>query len=239
LQDNKLKLLSYKLQVFLSYTSFNRKRKRKREKEKKKKRMLDTLYAILSSTNIANELTVDGPYTIFAPTDNAFNNLPTGLMNCLLENEKNNGDALKKLLYYHVINGQFSTTDLRIMDGINVPTLLLLEDTATTEEEGAGKKEKITINISDIYGLMINESAKILTSDVPTSNGYIHIIDTVLLPESFNVDTFLETSCNGDVEQPATATEDESSSSSFSSLSTLSYDSFLGLTVMIGVSTLL
>merc|ERR1711957_422428 len=153
----------------------------------------------------------NGPFTVFAPTDDAFAALPAGLVTCLLKEE--NVDALSAILTYHVVDGQVLSTDLT--DGMMAPTL---------------QGEDVTINTTD--GVVINDSATVITADIKTSNGVIHVIDAVLVPPSIDVAAFLAT-C-GDDTDTSTDTDTDTSSSS-SSL----YGSIVGLTIIASVSALL
>lgn len=108
--------------------------------------------------------------TAFAPTDAAFAALPKGLIDCLL----NDAPTLTNILTYHVVNGKFSSTDLS--NGLQIPTLF----------DGTS----VTVDLND--GVKINESTVELP-DVAASNGVIHVIDKVLVPESIDVGVYLET----------------------------------------------
>jgi len=136
-----------------------------------------TLVAALSATDLVGALSApQGPFTVFAPTDDAFNALPTGLVSCLLEEQ--NLPILSDILMYHVASGTAFSTDLS--NGQQIPTLL----------NGA----KVTVDLRN-NGVKINES-NVITADVRASNGVIHIIDQVLVPPRIDVGAFLQT-CNG------------------------------------------
>jgi hypothetical protein len=135
----------------------------------------NTLVEALGAADLVGALSKPkGPFTVFAPTDDAFNELPDGLVECLL---KENKDALSSILLYHVVDGEVLLTDLT--DGLEAPTLLDGED--------------VTVDLTD--GVKINNST-VIKADVPTSNGVIHVIDTVLVPPSINAAAILET-CGG------------------------------------------
>merc|ERR1719215_842926 len=132
----------------------------------------NTLVAALSATDLVGALSEpNGPFTVFAPTDEAFDALPDGLVTCLLEPD--NKGALTSILTYHVVSGQVLSTDLE--DGMTATTL---------------QGEDVTVDLTD--GVMINDS-EVVMADVMTSNGVIHVIDAVLVPPSIDVAAFLET----------------------------------------------
>jgi uncharacterized surface protein with fasciclin (FAS1) repeats len=121
----------------------------------------ETLVAAVQAAGLVETLKGEGPFTVFAPTDEAFAALPEGTVESLLQPE--NKDQLIAVLTYHVVPGKVMSTDLS--DGM----------TATTVQGG-----DITIDLSD--GVKINE-ASVVNADIETSNGVIHVIDTVILPE--------------------------------------------------------
>jgi transforming growth factor-beta-induced protein len=138
--------------------------------------IFNTLVTALDITNLIGPLsTPNGPYTVFAPTDDAFNALPTGLVTCLLE--ENNNQILTDILLYHVVTGQILSTDL-------------MNDMTATTLQG----EDVIVDLSS-DGVKINDS-NVVTADVLATNGVIHVIDAVLVPPSLDVVAFLET-CNG------------------------------------------
>lgn len=119
----------------------------------------DTLVAAVTAADLAETLSSPGPFTVFAPTDDAFAALPAGLVEALLLPE--NKDTLAKILTYHVVSGQVMAAD--VTDG----------DVATVEGQ--------TIALSTADGVTVNGAAVII-ADVEASNGVIHAIDAVLLP---------------------------------------------------------
>ena len=130
-----------------------------------------TLVAAVTAANLVETLESEGPFTVFAPTDDAFAALPEGLVDCLLLEE--NVDALSSILTYHVVAGEVLSTDLT--DG-PVETV---------------QGEDITVDLTD--GVVLNETFNVVIADVPASNGVIHAIDGVLVPPSIDVAAFLET----------------------------------------------
>jgi uncharacterized surface protein with fasciclin (FAS1) repeats len=119
-----------------------------------------TLVAAVEAAGLVDTLKGEGPFTVFAPTDDAFAALPAGTVESLLLPE--NKDKLIAILTYHVVAGKVMSTDLS--DGM----------TATTVQGG-----DITVDLSD--GVKIN-GANVVAADVEASNGVIHVIDAVILP---------------------------------------------------------
>ena len=118
-----------------------------------------TLAAAVSAAGLVDTLNGEGPFTVFAPTDDAFAALPAGVLDALLLPE--NKDVLTQILTYHVVPGQVMAAD--VTDG----------DVATVEGQA------VTLSTAD--GVTVN-GAKVIQADVVTSNGVIHAIDAVLLP---------------------------------------------------------
>jgi len=118
-----------------------------------------TLAAALEAAGLVETLKGEGPFTVFAPTDEAFAALPEGTVEGLLEDT----DALTAILTYHVVAGKVMSTDLT--DGMEATTVNGADVTIMTE------------------GGVTVEGATVTTADIEASNGVIHVIDTVLLPE--------------------------------------------------------
>ncbi|MEM9697156.1 MAG: fasciclin domain-containing protein [Pseudomonadota bacterium] len=121
-----------------------------------------TLLAAAEAAGLVDTLKSDGPFTVFAPTDEAFAALPEGTVENLLKPE--NKDQLAAILTYHVISGKVMSTDLQ-------------DDMEAKTVQGAS----VTIDLDN--GVMV-EDASVVTADVEASNGVIHIIDKVILPSS-------------------------------------------------------
>ena len=119
-----------------------------------------TLVAAVETAGLVETLSGEGPFTVFAPTDDAFAALPEGTVESLLLEE--NRDQLVSILTYHVVPGAVMSTDLS--DGM----------TATTVQGS-----DITIDLDN--GVMVN-NATVTAADIEASNGVIHVIDTVLMP---------------------------------------------------------
>ena len=126
----------------------------------------ETLEAAVIAADLAGTLSGDGPFTVFAPTDAAFANLPEGTVEALLEDPM--GD-LTQILLYHVLGANVLSTDLG--DGQNITTL---------------NGKEIIISIIDDAGVFIND-ALVTFADIETDNGTVHVIDAVLIPPSNTV----------------------------------------------------
>jgi uncharacterized surface protein with fasciclin (FAS1) repeats len=129
---------------------------------------LSTLAAALDAAGLTETLQGAGPFTVFAPSDDAFAALPPGLLDALLLPE--NKDALTKILTYHVVPGTVMAAD--VMDG----------DVATVEGQS------ITLSTTD--GVTVN-GATVLEADITADNGVIHVIDAVLLPPDVDPNALL------------------------------------------------
>ena len=126
-----------------------------------------TLVAAVQAAGLAETLSSEGPFTVFAPTDDAFAALPEGTLDSLLLPE--NKQQLTDILLYHVVPGKVMAADVTGMDG-------QMADTALD-----GKQIDISV---DMGSVTLNENAKVIATDLEASNGVIHVIDTVLLPPS-------------------------------------------------------
>ena len=124
-----------------------------------------TLETAVVAAGLADDLSGDGPFTVFAPTDDAFAALPEGTLDALLEDPTG---ALADILLYHVVSGKAMSTDLS--DGQMITTLL-------------GKDVEVTINGE---GVFIND-AKVTVADLEADNGVVHVIDAVLLPPATGI----------------------------------------------------
>jgi len=122
-----------------------------------------TLAAALGAADLVETLKGAGPFTVFAPTDDAFAKLPKGTVDDLLKPE--NKEKLAGILTYHVVPGKVMASSVLKMDGESVATV-------------NGKSVKIGVK-GDIVTV---DGAKVVTTDVDTTNGVIHIIDTVIMP---------------------------------------------------------
>ncbi len=126
----------------------------------------ETLVAAVTAAELAEALKGNGPFTVFAPSDEAFAKLPEGTVEALLEDPTG---QLARILLYHVVPGKVMAAD--VSDGLTAETL-----------RGA----EVSFSVSD-GKVMINE-AQIVATDIETSNGVIHVIDSVILPPEDIVD---------------------------------------------------
>jgi len=122
-----------------------------------------TLVAAVTAAELVDTLKGEGPFTVFAPTDDAFSALPAGTIDELLKPE--NKQKLTDILLYHVVAGSVMAADVTALT--SAPTVL-------------GKDVAVKVNMGSVY---INE-AKVIITDIATTNGVIHVIDAVLLPPS-------------------------------------------------------
>ncbi len=122
-----------------------------------------TLVAAVKAADLVDTLKGEGPFTVMAPTDEAFAKLPEGTIDNLLKPE--NKDKLIAILKYHVIPGKVLAADVVKLDG---------QDVKTAE----GDMAKISVKDG---GVMVN-NAKVVKTDIECTNGVIHVIDTVILP---------------------------------------------------------
>ena len=118
-----------------------------------------TLVAAVKAAGLVETLSGKGPFTVFAPTDEAFAKLPAGTVDALLKDK----EKLASILTYHVVSGQVTAADA-----------IKLTEAKTVN----GQSFKI---VAGKDGVMI-DSAKVITADIMTSNGVIHVIDSVILP---------------------------------------------------------
>ena len=124
--------------------------------------VFNTLVSAVQAADLVETLKGEGPFTVFAPTDEAFAALPEGTLDDLLKPE--NKDQLAAILTYHVLPGKVMSGDIagKTMDAETV--------------------QGTTIAIDATSGVKVND-AMVTSADIETSNGVIHVIDKVLLPE--------------------------------------------------------
>ena len=122
-----------------------------------------TLVAAVTAAGLADTLKSPGPFTVFAPTDDAFSKLPSGTVEALLQDIL----TLRKILEYHVVSGKVTAADV-------------VKLTQATTVEGSDVK------IDASNGVKVND-ATVVQPDIETDNGVIHVIDTVLLPPSVSL----------------------------------------------------
>jgi transforming growth factor-beta-induced protein len=124
-----------------------------------------TLVAAVQAAGLAETLSGEGQFTVFAPTDDAFAALPEGTVESLLEEPEG---ALKDILLYHVAEG-----------AVPAETVVTLESATTIQGE------PVAIAVTD-GEVVLNDSAKVISTDIEASNGIIHVIDAVILPPSMS-----------------------------------------------------
>ena len=127
-----------------------------------------TLVAAVTAADLVETLSGEGPFTVFAPTDDAFAALPAGVLDALLLPE--NKALLAQILTYHVVSGKVMAAD--VTDS----------DVATVEGQ--------TIKLATEGGVTVN-GATVISADVAASNGVIHAIDQVILPPGVDVTPFV------------------------------------------------
>jgi uncharacterized surface protein with fasciclin (FAS1) repeats len=122
----------------------------------------NTLVAAVQAADLVDTLKSEGPFTVFAPTDDAFAKLPAGTVEDLLKPE--NKDKLKAILTYHVVSGKFMAKDvvtMKMAETVNGQSFMINMDADT----------------------VMVDNAKVVQTDIECSNGVIHVIDTVILPK--------------------------------------------------------
>jgi uncharacterized surface protein with fasciclin (FAS1) repeats len=133
-----------------------------------------TLVAAVKAAGLVDTLSGPGPFTVFAPTNEAFAKLPAGTVDSLVKPE--NKATLTKILTYHVVPGRMSAVNLMkaVKDGGGEAKLKTVSgDMLVVKQAGPGK-----LSVTDAKG----DVAMVTIGDVMQSNGVIHVIDTVLLP---------------------------------------------------------
>ncbi len=127
-----------------------------------------TLVQAVQAAGLEDTLRGEGPFTVFAPTDDAFGALPAGTLEALLEDPS--GD-LKNILTYHVVPGSVMAKDVAGLNGQEVETVNGGKFKVNVAADG-------TVSLTDAAGNTVN----VVKTDIETSNGVIHVIDGVLLP---------------------------------------------------------
>ncbi|MCG8322797.1 MAG: fasciclin domain-containing protein [Cytophagales bacterium] len=126
---------------------------------------LKTLVAAVKAGGLVDVLKSDGPFTVFAPTDQAFAALPEGTLESLLKPE--NKDQLASILKYHVVAGKVKSSDL-----------------SNGQKAATVQGEKVGVSIKN--GKVKIDDAQVVMADVEAKNGIVHVIDKVILPPSMN-----------------------------------------------------
>ena len=126
-----------------------------------------TLVTAVEAAGLAETLSGEGSFTVFAPTDDAFAALPEGTLDSLLADPEG---ALTDVLLYHVVDG-----------AVMAETVVTLESATTLQ----GEDVAITVADGNVF---LNETTQVIITDIEASNGVIHVIDTVLLPPSMSAE---------------------------------------------------
>ena len=122
----------------------------------------ETLCAAVKAAQLVETLQGEGPFTVFAPTDDAFAKLPSGTIEDLVKPE--NKDKLVSILTYHVVSGK-----------------VMASDVTKLSEAKTVNGQSLAIQVKG--DMVMVDNAKVIKTDIDCSNGVIHVIDTVLLPE--------------------------------------------------------
>ena len=120
----------------------------------------NTLVAAVQAAGLVETLSGDGPFTVFAPTDEAFAEIPEDQLNALLADK----EALTAVLTYHVVAGK-----------------VMAEDVVKLDSAETVNGQSVSVMVED--GKVMIDGAEVITADISTSNGVIHVIDKVILPE--------------------------------------------------------
>jgi uncharacterized surface protein with fasciclin (FAS1) repeats len=123
----------------------------------------NTLATALQAADLIDTLKGNGPFTVFAPTDDAFKKLPPGTVESLLKPE--NKEKLRAILTYHVVAGKVTAAEA-----------MKLSSAKTLNGQ--------SVAISTTDGVVMVNNAKVVKADIGASNGVIHVIDTVIMPEN-------------------------------------------------------
>lgn len=133
-----------------------------------------TLVAAVTAADLVNTLKTDGPFTIFAPTNGAFNKIPSATLNSLLE--PSNKSTLTKILTYHVVPGR--------LDAIDVIDAIKAGNGEAKVKTVSGGTLKARLNNGEV--ILEDEKgnfSRVTQTDVKGTNGVIHVIDTVVMPK--------------------------------------------------------
>jgi uncharacterized surface protein with fasciclin (FAS1) repeats len=135
--------------------------------------IFSTLVTAIKAANLVSTLSGTGPFTVFAPTNDAFDNLESGLLDKLIKPQ--NKDTLTKILTYHVVSGVSDAAAVLELDGESVDTV-----------EGDSIQIDIVNNM-----VVLNDTANVTKADIMASNGIIHVIDDVLVPTDIELDELM------------------------------------------------
>jgi uncharacterized surface protein with fasciclin (FAS1) repeats len=167
-----------------------------------------SLATALTKADLINTLKGTGPFTVFAPTDAAFAKLPSDVLNGLLNDPAKKAD-LVNILTYHVVSGKVPASDVVKL---------------TSAKTVQGSDVKITVKNGEVF---LNDNVKVVTTDILATNGIIHVIDTVLMPQAKEVMTGSPSSDSGLIRTGGQSVIN--SAIAFSSVVTLAGATFLSL----------
>jgi uncharacterized surface protein with fasciclin (FAS1) repeats len=155
-----------------------------------------TLLGALKTAGLVDTLSGPGPFTLFAPDDEAFSRLPPGALDTLLKNPA----KLKSLLLYHVASGKLSVKDLQGRTDKSVTMMVDGKAWFQCNERPTGDQTKVELQCNGApvqkkadakilcdgftgkHTLVLNKSANVVMADLSAANGMIHVIDAVLMP---------------------------------------------------------
>jgi len=143
-----------------------------------------TLVSAVKAAGLVDTLSGPGPFTLFAPNDDAFSELPAGTVDELLKDK----DRLTAVLTYHVVPGKFMVADVikmttaKTVQGamltIATKTAIVEEDVMVIEDDVAVEEDEIAV-----FDELTVDDAMVIQADIECTNGVIHVIDSVLAPE--------------------------------------------------------
>jgi len=140
--------------------------------------------AVKEAAGLVDTLSVPGPFTLFAPDDDAFAELPAGTVDELLKDK----DRLTAVLAYHVVPGKYMATELMKMTTaktVQGATLTIATETAVIEEDTVVVEDGVLVEDDEIAAFeeLTVDDAIVIQADIECTNGVIHVIDSVLAPE--------------------------------------------------------
>jgi uncharacterized surface protein with fasciclin (FAS1) repeats len=143
-----------------------------------------TLVSAVKAAGLVDTLSGPGPFTLFAPNDDSFAELPAGTVDELLKDK----DRLTAVLTYHVVPGKYMAADVMKMTTaktVQGATLTIATKTAIVEEDVVVIEDDVAVEEDDIavFDELTVDDAMVIQADIECTNGVIHVIDSVLAPE--------------------------------------------------------
>jgi uncharacterized surface protein with fasciclin (FAS1) repeats len=143
-----------------------------------------TLVSAVKAAGLVDTLSGPGPFTLFAPNDDAFAELPAGTVDELLKDK----DRLTAVLTYHVVPGKYMAADVMKMTTaktVHSATLTIATETAVIEEDTVVVEDDVVVEEDEIAAFeeLTVDDAIVIQADIECTNGVIHVIDSVLGPE--------------------------------------------------------